>query len=123
MIDSGVVLRATWVETAAATAKSLLEVAAAMVRFNPQGHSQPDRLKTIQTRNLIRMLEPSREYLETRGLSLPREDELEIDYMKLASILAVPDEWMDARVIEGLHLVGNLGTDENFDQLLDVARR
>jgi len=30
---------------------------------------------------------------------------------------------MDASIIEGLHLVGNLGTDENFDQLLDVARR
>jgi hypothetical protein len=100
-----------------------LEVAVTMVRFNPKGHSQPDRLKTIQPRNLIRMLEPSREYLETRGLPLPREDELEIDYMKLAGILAVPDEWMDASIIEGLHLVGNLGTDENFDQLLDVARR
>ena len=41
----------------------------------------------------------------------------------LFDILAVPDEWMDASVIEGLHIVGNLGTDENFDQLLDVARR
>ena len=46
---------------------------------------------------------------------------MEIDYMKLAGILAVPDEWMDARVIEGLHIVGNLGTDENFDQLLGSA--
>ena len=94
-----------------------------MVRFNPKGHSQPDFLKTIQPRNLIRILEPSREYLETRGLALPRADESEIDYLKLAGILAEPDEWMEAHVVEGLHIVGNLGTDENFDQLLDIARR
>jgi hypothetical protein len=44
MIDSRVVLRATRVpKRPAATAKSLLEVAVAMVRFNPKGHSQPDR--------------------------------------------------------------------------------
>jgi len=94
-----------------------------MVRFNPKGNSQPDQLKMIQPLNLIRMLEPSRAYLETRGLSLPQAVEGEIDYMKLAGILSVPDEFMDASVIEGLHIVGNLGTDENFDQLLDISRR
>jgi hypothetical protein len=91
-----------------------------MVRFNPKGHSQPDRLKTIQPRNLVSILEPCRAFLEDRGLSLPREDESEIDYLKLAGILAVPDEWMDASVIEGLHIVGDLGTNEDFDQLLDA---
>jgi len=60
-----------------------------MVRFNPKGHSQPDRLKTIQPA-ISSACWNQPEYLETRGLSLPREDELEIDYMKLAGILAVP---------------------------------
>lgn len=94
-----------------------------MVRFNPKSFSQPDLLKTIQPGNLIRLLEPCMAFLEERGLSLPREDGSEIDYLKLAGILAQPDEFMDSQVVEGLHLIGNLGTDANYDELLDIARR
>jgi hypothetical protein len=68
-------------------------------------------------------LEPCRAFLEDRGLSLSREDGSEFDYQKLSGILAQPDEFMDSHVIEGLHVIGNLGTDANFDQLLDTARR
>ncbi len=94
-----------------------------MVRFNPKSFSQPDLLRTIQPGNLIRLLEPCRAFLEERGLSLPREADSEIDYLKLAGILAQPDEFMDAQVVEGLHVISNLGTDENFDELLGIARR
>jgi hypothetical protein len=94
-----------------------------MVRFNPKSFAQPDLLKTIQPRNLIRLLEPCWAFLENRGMSLPQKDGTEIDYLKLCGILAQPDEWMDSHVVEGLHVIGNLGTDENFDELLDVARR
>jgi hypothetical protein len=93
-----------------------------MVRFNPKSFAQPDLLKTIQPRNLIRLLEPSRVFLEDRGLSLPRDEASEIDYLRLSGILAQPDEWMDSQVVEGLHVIGNLGVDGNFDQLLDIAR-
>jgi hypothetical protein len=54
---------------------------------------------------------------------LPRADGPEIDYLELSGILAQPDEWMDSHVVEGLHVIGNLGTDENFDELLEIARR
>lgn len=94
-----------------------------MVRFNPKSFAQPDLLKAIHPNNLIRLLEPCREFLETRGLSLPREGDAEIDYPALSGILAQPDEWMDSQTIEGLHVISNLGTDANFDQLLDIARR
>jgi hypothetical protein len=93
-----------------------------MVRFNPKSFAQPDLLKTIQPRNLIRLLEPCRVFLEDRGLSLPRDEASEIDYLELSGILAQPDEWMDSQVVEGLHVIGNLGVDGNFDQLLDIAR-
>ena len=93
-----------------------------MVRFNPKSFAQPDLLKTIQPRNLIRLLEPCRAFLEDRGLSLPRDEASEIDYLMLSGILAQPDEWMDSQVVEGLHVIGNLGVDGNFDQLLDIAR-
>jgi hypothetical protein len=94
-----------------------------MVRFNPKSFAQPDLLKTIQPANLIRLLQPCKDFLETRGLSWPCEDGSEIDYLKLAGILAEPDEWMDSQAVEGLHVIGNLGTDQNFDELLDIARR
>jgi hypothetical protein len=103
------------------TARSLGGVR--MVRFNPKSFAQPDLLKTIQPQNLVRLLEPCRGFLETHGLSLPQEEGLEIDYLKLAGVLAIPDEWMDSHVVEGLHVIGNLGNDENFDELLDIARR
>ncbi|MCC7157658.1 MAG: hypothetical protein IT161_23970 [Bryobacterales bacterium] len=48
---------------------------------------------------------------------------MEIDYLPLASILATPDERMDSHVIEGLHVITAVGRDENFDELLDMARR
>ena len=94
-----------------------------MARFNPKSFAQPDLLRTIQPCNLICLLEPCRAFLEERGVSLPREDGTEIEYLKLARILAEPNEYMAAGVIEGLHIIGNLGTDANFDQLLDIARR
>jgi hypothetical protein len=94
-----------------------------MVRFNPKSFAQPDLLKTIQSGNLIRLLEPCRAFLEERGMLLPRENNSTLDYEKLSGILAQPDEFMDSHVVEGLHVIGNLGTDANFDQLLDIARR
>jgi hypothetical protein len=91
--------------------------------FNLKSFAQPDQLKAIHPNNLIRFLEPCRGFLESRGLSLPQEGGAEIDYATLSGILAQPDEWMDSQIIEGLHVISNLGTDANFDQLLDIARR
>ncbi len=94
-----------------------------MLRFNLKTFAQPDRLREIQSLKLIRILEPCREFLNARGLSLPLDDREQIDYVALASVLAAPDESIDSSVIEGLHVIGNLGTDEHFDELLDIARR
>ena len=57
------------------------------------------------------------------GFLLPESAEVEIDYLHLATILASPDERMDSDVIEGLHVISTVGTDDNFDELLDIARR
>ena len=94
-----------------------------MLRFNLKTFAQPDRLREIQPLKLIRILEPCREFLNARGLALPLDDREQIDYVALAGVLAAPDESIDSSVIEGLHVIGNLGTDEHFDELLDIARR
>jgi hypothetical protein len=96
---------------------------ASMGRFHPKTFAQPDLLKSIQPQNLIRLLEPCRDLLESHGLSLPREGGPEVDYLDINGVLASPTEWMDSHVVEGLHVIGSLGTNENFDELLDIARR
>jgi hypothetical protein len=94
-----------------------------MGRSNPKTFAQPDLLKSIHPKTLIRLLEPCRGLLESRGLSLPREAGSELDYLGIDGVLASPGEWMDAHVVEGLHAIGSLGTNENFDDLLAIARR
>ena len=95
-----------------------------MTGFNPpKTFGQPDVLKTIQPVNLTRILKPCQAFLEAEGVRLPESDEAEIDYLRLATVLASPDERMDSDVIEGLHVIGTLGVDDNFDELLDIARR
>jgi hypothetical protein len=93
-----------------------------MGRFNPKSFAQPDLLKRIRVRNLLELLAPHRSFFEGKGFSFPPNRDDAIDYLKLAGILAQPDESMDADLVEALHVIGNLGTDENLDQLLDVAR-
>ena len=94
-----------------------------MGRSNPKSFAQPDLLKSIHPKTLIRLLEPCRGLLESHGLSLPLEEGSEIDYLGISRVLASPGELVDAHVVEGLHVIGSLGTNENFDDLLDIARR
>ena len=92
--------------------------------FNPsRTFGQPDVLKTIEPAILIRILKPCQAFLESAGLSLPISADVEINYLHLATILASPDERIDSGVIEGLHVITAVGTDDNFDELLDIARR
>jgi hypothetical protein len=92
--------------------------------FNPpKTFGQPDVLKTITPAILIKILKPCRAFLEANGVSLPESANVEVDYLRLAGVLATPDERMDSDTIEGLHVITTVGTDDNFDELLDAARR
>ena len=95
-----------------------------MACFNPpKTYGNPDTLKSIAPAVLIQILKPCFGFLEANGLTMPESAGAEIDYLRLASILATPDEGMDSDVIEGLHVITTVGTDGNFDELLDIARR
>ena len=89
-----------------------------MARFNPKSFAQPDLLKKIQVRNLLELLSPHQAFLEAMGLLFPTDGNEGFDYLKLAGILAPPDEAMDSSLVEALHVIGNLGTDERFDEVL-----
>jgi hypothetical protein len=92
-----------------------------MARFNLKSFAQPDLLKRIQPGNLIPLLEPFRMFLETKGYSIPSGGDPEIDVPALGGILAQPDEEMPGDLVEALHLIGTLGADERFDELLEMA--
>ena len=92
--------------------------------FNPpKTFGQPEVLKTITPEILVQILEPCRPFLEETGFRLPEPPDNEIDYLRLAGILATPDERMDSHTIEGLHVITTVGTDDNFDEMLGMARR
>lgn len=85
--------------------------------------AQPDLLKKIKPEHLLRLLDPHRLFFKMKGLSLPADADSELDYLGLAGVLAQPDEEMNSDLVEALHLIGNFGGEEYYDDLLDVAIR
>ncbi len=85
--------------------------------------SQPDLLKRIHPETLIRLLEPHRLFFDMKGFTLPAADGGEIDYLRLAAILAQPDEDMPSDLVEALYVVGSFSGDGQFDELLELAER
>lgn len=67
-----------------------------MARFNPRSFAQPDLLKRIQPETLLRLLGVGGAVFEGKGFAFPAGDSGWIDYLKLAGILARPDERMDS---------------------------
>lgn len=92
-----------------------------MARSSLRSFAQPDLLKKIRPANLILLFEPFRMFLEMKGFSLPSGADQEVDAKALGGILAQPDEDMPGDLVEALHLIGSLGSDERFDELLDMA--
>jgi len=83
--------------------------------------AQPDLLKRIQPRHLVRLLDGHRMFFEMKGFDGPQEAEPEVDYLALAGVLAQPDEDMPGELVEALHLISVIGTDDRFDELLDLG--
>ena len=94
-----------------------------MAQLNSKCFAQPDLLKKIQVRNLIQLFCPYAEYLSSKGFAFPDGEQADPDYLKLAGVLAEPDENTDSNLVEALHVIGTVGNDEYFDQLLDMAER
>jgi hypothetical protein len=89
--------------------------------FKLKSFSHPDVLKQFQPAILIRLLETSRLFFDMKGFAIPPPGTDDLDYLALAGILAEPDEDMPGDLVEALHLISELGTDEFFDDLLRIA--
>jgi len=92
-----------------------------MARFNLKSFAQPELLKKIQPANLLPLLQPFHLFFEMKGFSLPLNPDQEIDATALGCVLAQPDEDMPGDLVEALHLIGTIGSDDRFDELLDLA--
>jgi hypothetical protein len=92
-----------------------------MARFNSKSFAQPDLLKKIHLQNLFALLVPHLTFLQARGFSPSVGENGQFDFLGLAGILAEPDESMSSDLVEAFHVIGNLGTDERFDELLEIA--
>ena len=89
--------------------------------FKFHSFSHPDVLKQFRPDILNQLLATARSFFDMRGFRVPDPAAGTLDYLGLAGILAEPDDGMPADLIDALHLISELGTDEQFDELLDLA--
>ena len=89
--------------------------------FKPTSFPYPDVLKQFKPEILIRLLETSRLFFDMKGFAIPAPEAGDLDYESLARILADPDEEMPGELVDGLHLISELGNEACFDDLLQMA--
>lgn len=90
-------------------------------RTNLTSFTQLDLVKQIEVGNLMALLALHRQYFEDRGFLFPQVVHQEPDYRRLALILLASDEDTPPDLIEALHVIGNVGTAERLDDLLQIA--
>lgn len=82
--------------------------------------SRPGDLKGASPKNLARLLLPYTDFLESRGLSVPKPgvEVSNLDYTALANILMTSDPNTPCELIDSLHCIREMATTEAMDYLL-----
>jgi hypothetical protein len=81
-----------------------------------------DMLRQFQPDILIRIMQTAAGFFTSKAFAIPPPNNGdEIDYEGLAGILADPDEEMPGDLVDGLHLISELGNEASFDDLLQMA--
>ncbi len=84
--------------------------------------SQPDLLKRIDPHQLLELFHPYRPFFEMKQFDLPDEGG-DCDFLRLAGILAQPDEEMPSDLVEALHLIATFADDDRMSELLELAKQ
>jgi hypothetical protein len=93
-----------------------------MPTVNLRRFSEPDTLREIAPAHLLALLEPHREFLAGRGLTLPPAGSTdEPDYETLASMFLSPDD-IPQGLVEKFHLVKQMSSHDAMDTILDTVR-
>jgi len=94
-----------------------------LATYNLRRFSNPDGLKAITPRHLVRLLSPFTEFLFGRGFDLPKLEEAKtLDYEQLAAVLVDPREDTPKALIDALYVIHEMATKEGMDALLEAAR-
>jgi len=85
--------------------------------------SHPGDLKGASPQNLARLLLPYTDFLESRGLSIPKPgvEVSNLDYTALANILMTSDPNTPCELIDSLQCIREMATPEAMDYLLREA--
>ena len=85
--------------------------------------SHPGDLKGASPKNLARLLLPYTDFLESKGLSIPKPgvEASNVDYMALANILMTSDPNTPCELIDSLQCIREMATPEAMDYLLREA--
>jgi hypothetical protein len=79
-------------------------------------------LRQFEPGILIRIVQTAEWFFASKAFPIPPPNNGdEIDYEALAGILADPDEEMPGELVDGLHLISELGNEACFDDLLQMA--
>lgn len=92
-----------------------------MPNLNTRRFTNPDILGKIRPASLVTWLTPAKDYLATRGVTLPADaDTGPVDLEKLATVFLDPDPDMPRDLVESLNLVNEMATDEAMETILEA---
>jgi len=91
-----------------------------MSTLNLSRFSQPDCLKAVDPRRLLRFLHPHRAFLASRGCPLPKKvaQPADLNYQEIATTLMAPGNDTPRLLIDDLYFLHEMATDEGMDALL-----
>lgn len=93
-----------------------------MNTVNLRRYSEPDTLREISPRMLVALMDEHREFLATKGITLPPVgQEAELDYQSLATIFLSPDD-IPPELVERFHMVKQMSGPGTMDKILDTVR-
>ena len=93
-----------------------------MAAFNPKHLTNPDIVRTIETKRLLALLKPYANYLRGRGLSLPSARQAAtLDLELLAEILETPDEAAPQDLLNVIGYIDEMATPQGMDALLAAS--
>jgi hypothetical protein len=94
-----------------------------MSRFNPRRFTELGALRRFHPQQLLRFLEPYRDYLTARGIALPRGGRASINYETLSHVLMTPNKDTPHDLVDALYFVHEMATQRGMDVLLEEVRR
>lgn len=92
-----------------------------MATFRLAHFSSPEILNSIQPERFRQFLEPFRDYLHTREISLA--DTGPLDLARLSEVLLAPDDDTPGPLIDALYFVDRMANLQAMSDLLDAARQ